>query len=65
MTCLDDLLKLCKAMKLEDMSTWKTAMQEKYDSLMANETGELAILSKDHKTIGCKWVICTKRNVAG
>ncbi len=60
-TCLDDPLNLCDAMRSEHASKWEAAMQEVYGSLMANGTWELVPLPKDRKSVGCKWVFRTKR----
>jgi hypothetical protein len=62
---MDDPLNLCEAMRSEDASKWETAMQEEYDSLMANRTWELSTLPEDHKSIGCKWVFRTKHDASG
>jgi len=58
-------LNLCDAMRLEDASKWEAAMQEEYGSLMANGTWELVLLPKDRKSVGCKWLFCTKRDALG
>ena len=47
------------------MSKWEVAMQEEYDSFMANSTWELANLPKDRKNVGCKCVFCTKNDALG
>jgi hypothetical protein len=62
---LDDPLNLCDAMRLEDASKWEVAMKEEYGSLMANGTWELVPLPKDRKSVGCKWVFCTKKDASG
>jgi hypothetical protein len=61
---MDDPLNLCEAMRSEDASKWKTAMQEEYDSLMANGMWELSTLPEGRKSIGCKWVFRTKHNAS-
>jgi hypothetical protein len=61
---MDDLLNLCEAMRSEDASKWETAMQKKYDSLMANGTWELSTLPKGRKSIGCKWMFRTKHDAS-
>jgi hypothetical protein len=63
--CLDDPLNLCDAMHSEDASKWEAAMQEEYGSFMANGMWELVPLSKDRKSVGCKWVFRTKRDASG
>ncbi len=63
--CLDDPLNVCDAMRSDDASKWEVAMQEEYGSLMANGTWELIPLPKDRKSVGCKWVFCTKRDASG
>ncbi len=40
-------------------------MQEEYGSLMANGMWELVPLPKYRKSVGCKWVFCTKRDASG
>lgn len=62
---LEDPLNMCEAMRSEDASKWELAMQEEYDSLMANGTWELAPLPKDRKSVGCKWVFRTKKDASG
>jgi hypothetical protein len=52
-------------MRSEDASKWEAAMQEEYGSFMANGTWELVPLPKDRKSVGCKWVFCTKRDASG
>ena len=65
MATLDDPLNVCEAMSSEDASKWEAAMQEEYDSLMANGTWELAPLPKGRKSVGCKWVFRTKKDASG
>ena len=48
-----------------DASKWEVAMQEEYESLMGKGTWELAALPNDRKSVGCKWVFRTKRDVLG
>jgi hypothetical protein len=57
---VDDPLNLCEALRSEDVSKWETAIQEEYDSLMANGTWELNTLPEGRKSVGCKWVFRTK-----
>jgi hypothetical protein len=35
---------------------WRNAMEEKYESIMKNNTSELTELPKHKKPIGCKWI---------
>jgi transposase InsO family protein len=62
---LEDPLNLCEAMRSEDASKWEAAMQEEYDSLIANGTWELAVLPTGRKSVGCKWVFRTKKDSSG
>ena len=62
---LEDPLNVCEAMRSEDASKWEAAMQEEYDSLMANGTWDLAPLPKGRKSVGCKWVFRTKKDALG
>ena len=62
---LEDPLNMCEGMRSEDASKWEAAMQEEYDSLMANGTWELAPLPKNRKSVGSKWVFCTKKDASG
>jgi hypothetical protein len=62
---LEDPLNVCKAMRSEDASKWEAAMQEEYDSLMANGTWELDALSKRRKSVACKWVFRRKKDASG
>ena len=39
---------------------WDAAMDEKYRSLMANDTWDLVPLPKGRKLVKCKWVYRTK-----
>ena len=51
---VDDPLNLCEAMQSEDASKWEIAMQEEYDSLVANGTWELNTLPEGHRIVGYK-----------
>ena len=55
---------LSEAMQSSDAKKWKLAMQEKYDSLMANGTWKLTPLPKNHQSVGCKWVFRIKRDAS-
>jgi hypothetical protein len=65
MVMLGDPLSLCEAMRSTDASKWEQAMQEEYESLIANGTWELVELPQDRTSVGCKWVFCTKRDANG
>ena len=62
---LEDPLNVWKAMRSEDASKWEAAMQEEYDSLMANGTWELDALPKRRKSVACKWVFRRKKDASG
>jgi hypothetical protein len=64
-TLVDDHLNLHKALISEDASKWEATMEEEYDLLMANGTWKLTMFPKCRKSIGCKWVLCTKNNTLG
>ena len=53
------------AMRCGDASKWEQAMNEEYESLIANGTWELAALPKGRTTVGCKWVFRTKKDANG
>jgi transposase InsO family protein len=61
----DGPLTIREAMQGEDAVKWERAMQEEYDSLIANGTWQLTPIPKDRNPIGCKWVFRTKRDVSG
>lgn len=48
-----------------DVNEWELAMQEKYESLIANGTWELITLPTGRKVVKCKWVFCTKKDANG
>ena len=56
---------LSAARRCSDASKWEQAVQEEYDSLIANGTWELAALPEDRSTVGCKWVFRTKKDASG
>ena len=56
---------MSEAMQSGDAKKWELAMQEEYDSLMANGTWELTPLPKNRQSVGCKWVFRTKRDASG
>ena len=65
MAFLDDHLKLCEALRSKDASIEEAALQEKYDSLMANYLWEFPNFTKDCKSVGCKRLFRTKRDALG
>ncbi len=54
-----------EVLKGEDAKKWEIAMQEKWDSLVVNNTWALVPLPKGKKTIFCKWVFKIKHGVNG
>lgn len=58
-------MSLCEVVKSEDARKWEASIQEEYDSLMANGMWALTMFPIDHKSIECKWVFHTKRDVLG
>jgi transposase InsO family protein len=54
-----------EAMRSANASKWELAMQAEYASLMSKGTWELAPLPTGRKSVGCKWVFCTKRDALG
>ena len=54
-----------EAFKSSDASKWELAMQEEYDSLIANAMWELAPLPKGRKAVNCKWMFRTKKDANG
>ena len=61
----DEPQTMSEAVRGVDASKWEAAMQEVYESLMGKGTWELAALPKDRKSVGSKWVFCTKRDALG
>jgi hypothetical protein len=53
------------ALKGKDGKKWEIAMQEKYDSLLVNNSWSLVPLPKGRKPISCKWVFKIKHGVDG
>ena len=45
-----------EAMASRDVAFWKEAINDEMDSIMSNQTWELADLPLGSKPIGCKWV---------
>jgi hypothetical protein len=56
---------LREAMESSDASEWELAMQEEYESLIANGTWELTPFPQGRKVVKCKWVFRTKKNAKG
>ena len=54
-----------EAIESSDASEWESAMQEEYESLIANGTWELTPLPKGRKAVKCKWVFRTKKDARG
>ncbi len=54
-----------EALNGKDAKKWEIAMQEKYDSLVVNNTWTLVPLPKGRKPISCKWVFKIKHGVDG
>ncbi len=52
-----------EALNGEDAKKWEMAMQEKYDSLVVNNSWSLVPLPKGRKPISCKWVFKIKHGV--
>ncbi|XP_049318346.1 uncharacterized protein LOC105224069 isoform X1 [Bactrocera dorsalis] len=49
----------------EYATKWYDAMQNEYNSLMKNETWQLAEIPKGQKAVRCKWVYALKRDKEG
>jgi hypothetical protein len=47
-----------------DEDCWKQAMKAELESIEQNKTWEYAVLPKDHKAIGLKWVFKVKKDPA-
>jgi hypothetical protein len=54
-----------KALTCENSKEWECAMQEEYNSFMANNTWTLVPLPLDRKPVSCKWVFKIKQGVNG
>ena len=54
-----------EAIESSDASEWELAMQEEFESLIANGTWELTPLPKGRKAVKCKWVFKTKKDARG
>ncbi len=49
-------LMLLEVLQGENKMQWEQAIQEEYQSLMNNQTRDLAKLSTRRKPMSCKWV---------
>jgi hypothetical protein len=54
-----------KTLTFENSKEWECAMQEEYDSLMANNTWTLVPLPASKKTVSCKWVFKSNKGRMG
>ncbi|KAK3017740.1 hypothetical protein RJ639_003096 [Escallonia herrerae] len=54
-----------EAMRSQDSSFWKEAINEKIDSIMGNGTWKLVDLPLGSQPIGCKWIFKKKLRVDG
>ena len=54
-----------EAMKSHDVSFWKEAIQDEMDSIVGNNTWELADLPPGCKPLGCKWIFKRKMKTDG
>ncbi len=54
-----------EALTCENSKEWECAMQEEYDSLMANNTWTLEPLLAGRKPVSCKWVFKIKQGANG
>ncbi|KAK3016861.1 hypothetical protein RJ639_005982 [Escallonia herrerae] len=54
-----------EAMRSQDSSFWKEAINEEIDSIMGNGTWKLVDLPPGSKPIGCKWIFKKKLRVDG
>ncbi|GKA19314.1 zinc finger, CCHC-type containing protein [Tanacetum coccineum] len=61
----DDPKTFDKAMKSQDVSFWKEAINDEMDSIMGNNTWVLADLPPGCKRLGCKWIFKRKLKVDG
>jgi hypothetical protein len=62
---LEEPQNIAEALTCENSKEWECAMQEEYDSLMANNTWTLVTLLVGGKLISCKWVFKIKQGVNG
>lgn len=57
---VDEPTSYSEAVTCSDAQHWKRAMQEEYDSLIANHTWSLVTAPKHCKPVACKWVYKVK-----
>jgi len=62
---LEEPQNIKEALTCENSKEWECAMQEEYNSLMANNTWTLVPLHVGRKPISCKWVFKIKQGVNG
>ena len=68
MALMADIMQVQEPTLIEEAMSlleWRSAMQEKYDSIMKNDTWELVDQPKCKKVIGTKWVWKTKCKADG
>lgn len=63
LTDCGELVSYDEAMQHEDTTKWEGTMQDEIDSLMLNNTSELAELPKDKKALHNKWIYKIKQEV--
>ncbi|GKE47644.1 zinc finger, CCHC-type containing protein, partial [Tanacetum coccineum] len=61
----DDLKTFDEAMKSQDVSFWKEAINDEMDSIMGNNSWVLADLPPGCKPLGCKWIFKRKLKLDG
>ncbi|GJS99435.1 zinc finger, CCHC-type containing protein [Tanacetum coccineum] len=61
----DDPKTFDEAMKFQDVTFWKKAINDEMDSIMGNNTWVLADLPPGCKPLGCKWIFKRKLKVDG
>ena len=54
-----------EAIKSQDSTFWKEAIQEEMDSIMGNKTWKVVDLPPGSEPIGCKWIFKRKNKVDG
>ena len=52
-------------MKNDHSSKWFESMENEMKSMNANKVWDLEIISKETKTVGCKWIYKTKLDSQG
>ncbi|MCO5605667.1 hypothetical protein L7F22_059850 [Adiantum nelumboides] len=60
-----DEISLDEALSGSEASSWRQAMDSKYQSLMANGTWQLVPAPPNRKLVTCKWLLCKKFNTYG